>query len=446
MNRILRLALSLAQAVILSARIEGEAVVIGVRPHKRPRRRCPVCGGRCDAYDARPGPRRWRALDLAQSMCFLEYQAVRVRCPEHGVRVEAVPWARHGSRFTRGFEDRVAWMAVHCTASAVAAECRVEWHSVGGICARVYAELEASRGPRHLDGLRRIGIDETSYRKGRKRITVVVDHDRGRLVWAGEGYGREVLGRFLDMLTHEQRMAVEVAAADGAKWIKGLVRERCPNAEWVMDPFHVVSWMNDALDAVRREEWQAAARAAREAAPRRGRPPEGDEAPHEAKAPKAAAAAIKGARYALVKNPEDLTEEQRATLDEVRRAHSRTYRAWELKEGLRAVFRAEGAEEAGMLLDGWLSQAARCRIPKVVDVARKVRARRDDIVAAVALGISNARVEAINNKVKVTVRMGYGFRNIDNLIALLMLRCSDVMPQLPGRPIKARAGKAAPAA
>ena len=110
----------------------------------------------------------------------------------------------------------------------------------------------------------------------------------------------------------------------------------------------------------------------------------------------------------------------------------------ELKEDLRAVFRAADGSEAAELLDDWMHRAAYCKIAKVVAVEKKVRRRRDDIIAAVELGISNGRVEAINNKIKVTVRMGYGFRNTDNLVALLMLRCGDCQPQLPGRPVKAR--------
>lgn len=436
MHSILRFALALAHTVIESARIEGDRIIIAVRPFKRRQRRCPICGRGCAYYDSQPDTRTWRALDLARSMCFLEYRPVRVECPEHGVHVEAVPWARHKARSTRDFEDRVAWMSVHCTATAVAAECRVEWHSVGGICARVYKELLEARGSGRFDGVRRIGIDETSYKKGRKYLTVVVDHDRGCLIWAAEGYGKDVLNRFLDELTREQRRAIEVVTADGAKWIKTLVRRRCPNAQWVMDPFHVVSWMNDALDGVRCEEWQVVKKAARAALPKRdrpGRPSKGDETPEEAKALQEEAKAVKGARYALVKNPEDLTDTQKAKLDDLKRAGSRLFRAWELKEDLRAVFRAGDADEAALLLDDWLSRACRCRISQVVEVNKKVRRRRADIIAAVRLGISNARVEAINNKIKVTVKMGYGFRNTDNLIGLLMLRCSDVKPHLPGR-------------
>ena len=161
MKSLLLLALGLARTVVLGARIEAERIVVSVRPYKREQRRCPVCGRACDFYDManRGAPRLWRAMDLARSACYLEYAPCRVRCPEHGVRTEAVPWARHGARFTRDFEDWVAWLAVRCTASAVSELARVEWHSVGGVCRRVYAELEAARGASRFDGVRRIGID-----------------------------------------------------------------------------------------------------------------------------------------------------------------------------------------------------------------------------------------------------------------------------------------------
>ena len=433
MAKILRYVLALVKTVVEGVTIEGDAIVVSVRPHRRGQLRCPICGRRCECHDHEP-TRRWRAMDLARSKCFLEYGPARVTCPEHGVRVERVPWARHGSRYTRDFEDWVACLAVRCCMSAVSRIARVEWHSVGGICGRVYDEIEAQRGVGRFDGLRRIGIDETSYKKGHKYLTVVVDHDRGCLVWAHEGYGKDVLSLFLDELTREQRRAIEVVTADGARWIKSLVRRRCPNARWVTGPFHVVEWTSDALDEVRREEWRVAKARAASVVPRtgrRGRPRAGEVAPEVAEGLRARVSTIKNSRYALVRNPEDLTGSQRAKLAELKKAGGHLFAAWDLKEDLRAVFRAGTADEAEDLLDGWLHRAAYCKIGPVVAVEKKVRRRRADVVAAVALGIGNGRVESINNKIKVTVRMGYGFRNTDNLVALLMLRCSDGQPALP---------------
>lgn len=186
MGKILRYALGLVKTAVEGVRLEGGRAVVSVRPWAREGLRCPVCGRRCEHYDTTRSPRLWRAMDAGRLRCYLEYRVRRVRCPEHGVRAERVPWARPRSRFTRDFEDWVACLAVRCCASAVAELARVEWHTVGGVCARVFADLEASRGAGRLDGLRRIGVDETSYRKGHRYITVVVDHGTGRLVWAGE--------------------------------------------------------------------------------------------------------------------------------------------------------------------------------------------------------------------------------------------------------------------
>ena len=331
------------------------------------------------------------------------------------MRAGAVPWARSAaSRFTSAFEDEVAWLALHMCRSALAALMRVDWHTVGGICARVEASLEAADGRGRLEGLRRVGVDETSYKRGHRYMTVVVDHDRGRVVWAAKGHGKRQLNDFLDLLTDEQRAGIELVTADGARWIADVVAERLPGAELAVDPFHAVSWATGALDDLRREAWREARRRAR----RDGGP--------------AAARAVKGLRFPLLKNPGDLTDAQRASLGELRRAGTALWRGYLLKEGLRAVFRASPGKAAAEL-DRWLAWACRSRIPQFVELSRKVRRKREGILRSIELGVSNARVEAVNNKIKVAIRQGYGFRNIDNLIALVMLRCSDLRPALPGR-------------
>lgn len=114
--------------------------------------------------------------------------------------------------------------------------------------------------PCMFDGLTAIGVDETSYRKGRTYITVVVDHKRKRVVWAHDGYGKEVLDLFFRQLTDEQRASIKAVTGDGAKWIGASVKEHLPNAERVLDSFHIVSWMTDTLDQVRKRLWSQARR------------------------------------------------------------------------------------------------------------------------------------------------------------------------------------------
>lgn len=434
MKSILRKALDLANTVINSARIKDDSIVFEARPYKTSQRRCPVCFRKCKVYDSLLVHRRWRALDLGSTRIFLEYMPVRIKCPDHGVHVENIPWARHNSWFTHAFEEQVAWLCVHCNRSVVAEMMRIDWKTVGPVCKRVFDDLEKATGISRYDGLVRIGIDETSYRKGHKYMTVVVDHDRNRVVWCGKGHGKEVLGSFFDLLSAEQRKSIKVVTADGARWIASVVKDRCQNAERVMDPFHVVSWMTDILDELRKQSWRDAHKQAKLAPKRsRGRPKKNEEANPE----KAVANAIKQARYPLLKNPDDLSETQKVKLESIARSDTRLYRAYLLKEDLRAVFSVKGLRSATELLDGWLSHACRCRIPEVVGLSKKVRRHRQAILKAVEHGISNARIEATNTKIKLTVRMGYGFRNIDNLIALVMLRCSDLPINLPGRAQKA---------
>jgi transposase len=164
---------------------DEQEIVVAVRPGSRERDRCGVCRRRCPGFDLGEGRRRWRALDLGTTLAFVEADAPRVRCPYHGVVVCAVSWARHRSRFTRAFEDQTAWLAVNTSKTAVAQLMRIAWRTVGHICERVC--VEAQRDVDLLAGLRRIGIDEISHRKGQRYLTVVVDHDSGRLVLAAAG-------------------------------------------------------------------------------------------------------------------------------------------------------------------------------------------------------------------------------------------------------------------
>lgn len=437
MKSIVKFALRISTIVILSFRISSKhkALIIKVRPYKSENLKCPICHKKCRAYDAKNKPKLWRAMDFLCIKCYIEYAPVRVKCPKHGVHVQYIPWARHNSVFTKPFEDWVAYLAVQCTKSAVSALARINWRTVGNICERVYGDLEKQRGAGRFDNLKRIGIDETSYKTGHKYMTVIVDHDTARLVWAHPGKGSATLELFFEQLTKEQRSSIEVITADGARWIKKVVKKYCKEAIYCMDPFHVVSWMNDALDEVRRQEWNAAKAASNALKPSKrkkaGRPPKIEQS-KEYKEAAEAAKAIKKTRWALLKGYENLTEAQEQKIKGLKNtADNHLFKSWEFKEDLRSIFQCHDVDEAEDMLDDWLHRAAYCKIKPVVEVEKKIRRRKNDVLQAIALGLGNGRIEAINNKIKVTIKMGYGFRNTDNLIALLMLKCSDIQPQLP---------------
>jgi len=431
MKRLLKMLLNIKTAVIESVRIEGFGdawstnLIVSVRPTKGQIYRCPTCGKRSDYYDEGQGIRRWRALDLGVIRVYLQSRAPRVMCKEHGVIVASVPWAHHASRFTHDFEEWVSWLALNTTRSVVSEICRIDYKTVGPVISQVQARIERGR-PSRFDGLINIGIDETSYKKGHKYLTVVVNHDTGTVVWAHKGHGKSVLTKFFKMLTPEQRASIKVITGDGAGWITECAHEYCPGARRLLDGFHIVQWATDALDAVRRRITSEIAAGETPAKYRRGRPKAGEvrQVP--------TSKVIKGTRFTLLKNPEDLSENQRVKLEMLAKENSQIYRSYLLKEKLRLLLKMT-ADAAEVELSDWLIWASHSRIPEFTDLSKKIRRHKDRIIDTIASGYSNARVEAINNKIKVTIRMGYGFRNIDNLIAMIMLRCSKLPLRLPGR-------------
>jgi len=231
---------------------KGEICIIKVRPHIRETNRCPLCGRISPKYDSPNKLRRWRSLDWGTHRVYIESTAPRVSCKNHGVIVARVPWARHDSDYTRDFEQTIGWCSLHMTATDISEYYRIKWHTVGAIVKRVYDEIEASKPQSRFDNLVKIGIDETSYKKGHKYMTVVVNHETGALIWAKKGHGKEILTNFFEELTKEQRESIKLVSADGAGWIADCVKDFCPNAERCLDPFHVVQWANNALDEVRK--------------------------------------------------------------------------------------------------------------------------------------------------------------------------------------------------
>jgi transposase len=188
------------------------------------------------------------------------------------------------------------------------------------------------------------------------------------------------------------------------------VRGHAPGAVICFDPFHVVKLATDALEALRRQVWQAA----------------------RALPDKRIAKAFKGARWALLKNPGDLTDTQAATLREMKRSGGILWRAYQLKEALREVFAGDlDPDTVAHLLNRWCSRAQRSRIPEFVKAARTIRTHRGGIDAAINRGLSNGRQEGLNNKVRLIIRRAYGFHSPEAALALVQLACGPVTLALP---------------
>jgi transposase len=411
LTRVLGRALGLVDTVVESTflDLDGAGVIVSVRPKAGAAGRCGHCRRRCQGYDRGSGRRRWRAPDLGQLQCWVEAEAPRVRCSEHGVAVAYVPWARHNARHTRDFEQLVAWFTRNMSKTAVGRFLRTTWRSVGEIVQRVVDDADSAAGDR-LAGIRRIGIDEISYRRGHKYLTHVVDHDTGRLLWIAKGRTKKDLAGFFDLLGKERSHQLELISADGAYWISDVVGFRAPQAKLCMDPYHVVAWAAKALDQVRRDVARTA-RLAGQTALSRG---------------------LGKCRFALWKNPEDLTTKQENKLAWIAKTNRQLYRAYLLKEQLRQVFAPGGAERI-KLLDAWAAWACRSRLAPFVKLARTIRDYREDIANALTFKLSNARVEAVNTKIRLLTRIAFGFKSPEALMALVMLHLGGYHIPLPGR-------------
>lgn len=428
--RLWRTLLGVEKTVVEAVELDEEmgVLVARVRPTGAMRNRCGVCRRRCPRYDRGGGRRRWRSLDSGSIRVELEADAPRVSCRDHGVTVAAVPWARHQAGHTHLFDAQVAWLATQTSKTAVTELMRIAWRTVGAIITRVWNDTGKLQDP--FAGLVRIGIDEISYKRGHKYLTVVVDHSSGRLVWAAPGRDTATLAKFFDLLGPERAALITHVSADGADWIAKAVVDYCPNAVRCADPFHVVRWATDALDEVRRGAWNDARRAAARNDAKRGRGRPAANAP--ARPDSARATGLKNSRYALWKNPENLTERQQAKLAWVVQTDPTLARAYYLKEGLRTVFKLP-YDDAVEALDRWINWARRSRIPAFVKLQRSIINHSPAILAAIEHGLSNGRIESMNTKIRLITRMAFGFKSADALIALAMLSLGGHKPTLPTR-------------
>ncbi len=395
--------LRLPGASVIDVRFTGGGVVVTVRLRRR-RRICSTCGqtGRLEIHDRRV--KRWRHLDLAGSRCWIECELRLLRCPDCGVRLEAVPWARAGAHHTRDFEDTVAWLAQQMAFSPITRLLRIGWRTVGPIVQRVVADhLDADR----LEGLVCIGVDEISYRRHHRYLTSVADHQTGAIVWCSPGRNSATLQAFFDELG-DRKTSIRAVSIDMSGEYQRAIRAAIPDAEICFDPFHVVRLAARATDQVRRDEWNA----------------------HE-RSHTPAGRWVKHTRWSLLKAPEHQTINQLATLWEVQQANRQLYRAFLLREELRLLYHLPDPALAPAHLDAWLTWASRSRLKPFVRLARTLRQHRDGILAAIRLGLSNGRLEGLNSKIRLISHRAFGFHSADPLIALVYLCCAGVTIELP---------------
>jgi transposase len=396
-NRMLQIPGAWADEVSFTPR----EIVVRLR-HKTRRLRCPCGYETRSRYDTRT--RRWRHLDLGSCRLLLEAEIRRIDCQHcQRVRSEEVPWARPGARHTRDFEDIVTWLCQRTDKTTVSKLLRCSWRTVDAIVQRVVADhLDDKR----LDDLYRIGVDEFSYRKGHHYMTLVACHDSGRVVWAGEGRGKSPFLRFFDELGKERTAKLTAISMDEDIGFQSAAADRAPQARVCFDPFHLVRWASRAVDAVRQRTTNELQR---------------EMTPVERRS----------LRWAILKNRDDLSPAQQRAIASLRKQRHVLFRAWELKESFRDLYRLDDPADARTYLKRWITRALRSRITAFVNLARRMRANFEGIVSAVELGISNALLEGTNAKIRNINRRGYGHRTATSLVAMTYLCCGGLKIQLP---------------
>jgi transposase len=280
---------------------------------------------------------------------------------------------------------------------------RCSWETVDRIVGRVVSDyLDESR----LDGLFHVGVDEIAYRRRHKYLTIVADHDSGRVVWVAEGRTKAALAGFYDALGPERREQIKAISMDMTTIYREATIEAIPDAAICLDPFHAMQWVNQALEVVYRAT------------------PLAELGLHGARE-------FKHARTALRTGQERLNDDQRELVASIRRRRYKLWRAWELKEQFRALYKTVDPDNARTYLNAWCTAALRSRIPAFGTLALRIRKHFDGIVAAVEWGLSNSRLEGINAKIRLINNRAHGHKTAKALTASIYLGLGGITIKLP---------------
>jgi transposase len=361
---------------------------------------CPVCGTPAPVHDT--SERTWRHLNFFQYEAYLIARVPRVKCPNSGCGVKQVlvPWARPGSGFTLLFEALVMALVREMPVNAAAAllcehDTRI-WRVLDHYVSSARSRADHSK-------VKRVGIDETSARRGQDYITLFFDLDERRLLFGTEGKDHQTVLAFTEDLKNHGGAPENVTAAciDMSKaFIKG-IEKGLPNAVITFDPFHLIQLMNDALSQVRAEEARLF--------------PE----------------LLKGSRYAFLKNPENLTEKQDETLVRLSHYQLKTAKAYQIKLALQNVYFAATRRDAEALLKSWYGWAIRSRIEQVKRVAKTIKEQWNGVLAWFDSKLSNGFLEAVNGLVQAAKRRARGYRSTKNLINMAYLIAGKLDFRLP---------------
>jgi transposase len=384
-------------------KLKGEKTPIlevGIEPRARSKARCSGCGQECSCYDTLL-ERRFEFIPLWGILVVFLYAMRRVNCPRCGIVVETVPWATGKSSLTKAYAYFLAAWAKRMSWKEAAEAFRTSWESV---FRSVKMVVDWGLAHRTLDGITAIGVDEILWLRG-KFLTVVyqIDESCTRLLWLGKDRKVKTLLRFFRMFGRERAKALRFVCSDMWRPYLKVVAKKAGQALHILDRFHIMANMNKEIDEVRRQEAK------------------------ELKA-KGMGEVLKGARWTLLKRPENRTPSQESKLAELVRYNLRAVRAHLLREEFQQFWGYLSPFWAGTFLDRWCTKVMRSRLEPMKKIARSLRSHRPLILNWFKARdlISLGATEGMNNKAKVVTRRAYGLRTYDAMEIALYHALGDL--------------------
>jgi transposase len=375
----------------------GNVVRLAVKPLKNGCR-CVQCGRRGKIIRTRSQAREWRDLKVGGWHVHFVYAPREIFCPTHGRVEEQIPWAAPYSRITYRCEYVMLRLCQEMTQKAAAGLLGLASSTLSNL---LHRSIDRHREGHRIRGIKHLGVDEISFKKGHKYATLVYDLQSSKVIWIGQGKGRKTIDEFFEsQLSDYQKQQIEAACCDMSQAYVGAITEHCPNATLVIDRFHIIKALNEAVDDVRKEQWREANKEDRKL--------------------------FKGMRWLLFRHSSTRTPEHTRSLRAMEKHNKRIYRAWQLKEEFEAFWEYKAPWAAERFLNKWLTRCLKSRLEPLRRFVNTVRKHMDAILAFTRTRLTNAISEGLNRVAKIVKNRASGFRNLEPFADLIMLVIGDV--------------------
>ena len=390
------LKLSFLKVTWVKFKNRNQELHLGVKPHKNGCR-CPHCGRRCKILRCLE-ERVWRDIVVCGTPIYFHYSPKEVLCPTHGRIMERIPWADHFSRVTYRLELTILTLTKQMTQKAVSELVKIPTSTLSDLIHRI---IHRERDGHKIRGLEVIGVDEISYAKGRKFITLIYDMKKGCVVWIGKGKGKETIDSFFTKeLSQYQRDKIRVACCDMAQGYISSIKEHCKNATLVLDKFHIIQSLNRAVDEVRKEIWRDACKKDRKA--------------------------IKGTRWLIAYSSSSRSKAQTRKINLMEKSNNKIFRAWLLKDNFEHFWDYVSPGHAANFLNAWITRALRSRIDSMKKFALMLRKHQENILSFIKDPVTNAKAEGINRLLKIIKNRASGFKNLQGFENMIYLCAGDL--------------------